>query len=163
LVMEEKEKVIRELSELVVPILERMGFELYDLQFMKSKRRTIVRIVIDNTDGYVSIEDCASVSSRVGAMLDLKEVRGLEERYVLEVSSPGIERELRNISDCERFINSQVSFRTEDGESGVGRLLNIEGRNCIIDVSGNMRSINFDDFEVIRIKMDLEEELQRKG
>jgi len=40
--MEEKEKVIRELSELVVPILERMGFELYDLQFMKSKRRTIV-------------------------------------------------------------------------------------------------------------------------
>ncbi len=161
--MEEKEKVIRELSELVVPILERMGFELYDLQFMKSKRRTIVRIVIDNTDGYVSIEDCASVSSRVGAMLDLKEVRGLEERYVLEVSSPGIERELRNISDCERFINSQVSFRTEDGESGVGRLLNIEGRNCIIDVSGNMRSINFDDFEVIRIKMDLEEELQRKG
>ncbi|HEC80758.1 MAG TPA: hypothetical protein ENI43_05860 [Firmicutes bacterium] len=161
--MEEKEKVIRELSELVVPILERMGFELYDLQFMKSKRRTIVRIVIDNTDGYVSIEDCASVSSRVGAMLDLKEVRGLEERYVLEVSSPGIERELRNISDCERFINSQVSFRTGDGESGVGRLLNIEGRNCIIDVSGNMRSINFDDFEVIRIKMDLEEELQRKG
>lgn len=161
--MEEKEKVIRELSELVVPILERMGFELYDLQFMKSKRRTVVRIVIDNTDGYVSIEDCASVSSRVGAMLDLKEVRGLEERYVLEVSSPGIERELRNISDCERFINSQVSFRTEDGESGVGRLLNIEGRNCIIDVNGNMRSINFDDFEVIRIKMDLEEELQRKG
>lgn len=161
--MEEKEKVIRELSELVVPILERMGFELYDLQFMKSKRRTIVRIVIDNTDGYVSIEDCASVSSRVGAMLDLKEVRGLEERYVLEVSSPGIERELRNISDCERFINSQVSFRTEDGESGIGRLLDIEGRNCIIDVSGNMRSINFDDFEVIRIKMDLEEELQRKG
>ena len=102
--------------------IEALGFELVELERAGSKARPILRIRVDkpNTtpEKGVTLADCTRVSRDVEAFLDAKE--DLSERYVLEVSSPGIERPLVKPGDYERFAGKDVAIKTSQsvGERG---------------------------------------------
>ncbi|MGQ9705699.1 MAG: ribosome maturation factor RimP [bacterium] len=160
--MDERERLTGILKGFISPIVERLGFELYDLNYIQSRKRIIVRVIIDNPSGLVSVDDCAKVSSRISAALDLEDLDIFEGRYYLEVSSPGIERRLRNIDDCKRFVGSLVSYKVRDGNRRMGIIRDVEDGECIIEVEGDKENIQFDDFEYIHIKMDLDRELRKK-
>lgn len=102
--------------------VESLGFELVDVETAGSKTRPILRLRIDRPDSTeqsgVSLDDCARVSRAVEAFLDEREDLG--ERYVLEVSSPGVERPLVRARDFERFAGREVSIKTAHaiGERG---------------------------------------------
>jgi ribosome maturation factor RimP len=160
--MNERERLIDILKGLVGPIVKRSGFELYDLNFAQSRKRTIVRVVLDNPCGFVSVDDCAKMSSLISAALDLEDSGMFEGRYYLEVSSPGIERKLRSIDDCRRFIGSLVSYKLKDGSQKSGSIKNVNDNKCFIDIDGEIVHIRFSDIEDIHIKMDFDKELGRK-
>src|SRR5580765_5170444 len=86
--------VRHEVFEIASPVVEDMGFELVDVEFVQSGRWTL-RVYIDRRDGTgnVSIDDCSKVSRRIDDALEMNQT--LPHQFVIEVSSPGIERRLR--------------------------------------------------------------------
>ena len=94
-----------QIARLVEPMLTIEGYELVDVEVVGSGPRTILRLFIDKQGG-VSIDDCASVSEAVDAILDVEDP--FESAYTLEVSSPGLDRPLRKPSDWSRFIGHEV-------------------------------------------------------
>jgi ribosome maturation factor RimP len=96
------------------PRVAELGFELVELEQAGSKARPILRLSIDLPDSKpgepsVSLDDCARVSRALEPWLDQRQ--GLSERYVLEVSSPGVERPLLRPRDWERFAGAEVAVK----------------------------------------------------
>lgn len=85
--------------ELIAPVAEQMGYYLWDVEYVKEGADRYLRITIDNEDG-ISIDDCEKLHRAIDPLLD--EADPIEESYILEVSSPGIERELK----CDEHIHA---------------------------------------------------------
>ncbi|MBI4161240.1 MAG: ribosome maturation factor RimP [Acidobacteria bacterium] len=91
------------------------GAELVDLEFRQQGRHWLLRAYIDR-EGGVGAEDCARVSRQLGVFLDAEDLIG--HRYVLEVSSPGLDRPLRTARDFQRNIGRLVLLRTREPIQG---------------------------------------------
>jgi ribosome maturation factor RimP len=120
------------LREEIEEEVERLGYELVDLERAGSRARPILRLRIDRVtevDGGVTVEDCKVVSRALETRLD--ERSDLSPRYVLEVSSPGVERPLVRRRDFERFAGREIAVHSKQellpGARRVeGELLGIE-------------------------------------
>ncbi|HEY7860835.1 MAG TPA: ribosome maturation factor RimP [Gemmatimonadaceae bacterium] len=96
------------LERLVAAEIDALGFELFELRLGGSRSRPTLQIRIDRQDGQtVSVDDCAAASRAVEARLDADGALG--DRYVLEVSSPGLERPLRKAADWRRFVGRRAT------------------------------------------------------
>ncbi|HEY8469510.1 MAG TPA: ribosome maturation factor RimP [Longimicrobiales bacterium] len=134
--------------------LEELGFELVELERAGSRARPILRLRIDVADGgaggprrAVTVEDCARVSRALEPYLD---ARGdLGDRYVLEVSSPGLERPLVRARDFERFTGEEIAVIGHRPLAGRGRRLT--GR--LLGLVGNGE-------ERVRLRLENGEELE---
>lgn len=119
-----------------------LGFELVELERVGSKARPILRIRIDrpNSDAGVTLDDCSRVSRALEQYLD--ENPDLGERYVLEVSSPGVERPLVRPSDYRRFAGKEVAIKTSEAVGDLGKrvegvLRGIDERDVVaLEVAG---------------------------
>ena len=87
--------------------IEAIGYELYDVLYLKEGKNYILRIVIDNEKG-ISLEDCEKVNNEITDLLD--EADYIKEQYFLEVSSPGIERLLRKDWQLKKNIDNKVQI-----------------------------------------------------
>ena len=90
------------------PIVEQAGAELVDLEVAGSHGRPVVRAYVDTEEG-ITLDECARLSRLLEA--ELERTGAVPERYVLEVSSPGIERPLTRRSHFERFVGHEVDVR----------------------------------------------------
>ena len=124
--------------EMVEPLLEGSGVELVDVEYVKEKD-WYLRVFIDRPEG-VGIEDCQSLSEKLEKLLDERDV--IPEQYILEVSSPGLDRVLKKPRDFERERGKQVDvslYEPLDGEKVIvgtldgydGKALTLEGREPI--------------------------------
>lgn len=102
---------LEQLCALIRPVVETSGFELVRVKFSGSSPATLQVMLEDPATGQMLIEDCAAVSRRLSAMLD--EADPIDGEYVLEVSSPGIDRPLTRRKDFERFAGHQVRIELE--------------------------------------------------
>ena len=117
--------------------IEQLGYELVDLDWAGSARRPLLRIRIDRAAGGagegVTVDDCARVSRALEGWLDGLE--SMPERYVLEVSSPGVERPLRRPRDFERFVGKKIAVK---GSAPLaGRATRLEGELLGLGASGS--------------------------
>ena len=111
-----------------------LGFELVELEQVGSKARPILRIRIDrpDSDASVTLDDCSHVSRALENYLD--ESPELGERYVLEVSSPGVERPLVRPRDYQRFAGKEIAIKTSEAIDDLGK--RVEGVLRGIDEKG---------------------------
>lgn len=123
-------------------ILDAMGVELVDIEIMGSRRNRLLRVTIDHPDG-VSLDLCSEVSSILGSLFE--EDDPVPGRYVLEVSSPGVERPLRSQRQWERSIGEQAKVKLSEGEGVVhGRIDAVGGgRIVLVDEVGERVEIPF--------------------
>ncbi len=103
-----------EIRELVEPLLEREGVELVDLELKGPPGRQILRIFIDE-EGGITIDRCTEISRKLSDLLDRKDP--IPGRYTLEVSSPGIDRPLRQPRDFRRNVGRTVRVEVREGEA----------------------------------------------
>jgi len=96
------------ITNLLAPVVESQGIELYDLEFIKEGDAWILRLYIDKETG-VDLEDCERVSRAAEVVLD--EHDPIEQSYYLEVSSPGVERKLSKPAHYERYVNHKIALR----------------------------------------------------
>lgn len=94
--------------ELALPVANELGLMLWDVEFVKEGARRVLRITIDSEEG-ITIEDCERMHRAIDPVLD--EADPIEMAYDLEVSSPGIERELRTDEHIECFVGEEVDLR----------------------------------------------------
>jgi ribosome maturation factor RimP len=117
------------IQQLLEPTLTHMGYSIYSLERAGKGGRTL-RIAIDKSDGFISLDDCERVSRVAGPLLDQADL--ITESYTLEVSSPGAERTLRDQAEYERFVGRKVNLRYRVGESEVA----LEGTLAQVDDEG---------------------------
>lgn len=97
-----------ELHERMSSLIGSMGYELVGCELSSQGAKKLFRIYIDGPQG-VSADDCSKVSHQVSAMMDVEDP--FQTRYVLEVSSPGIDRPLFELKHFEKFVGSEVKMR----------------------------------------------------
>lgn len=102
-------KVTEVVSELAQPIIEQLGLELVDVEYVKEGKDWFLRVFIDSESG-IDLEQCAAVSERLSDVLDEKDP--IENLYFLDVSSPGAERPLKKEQDFIKAIGKQVFIKT---------------------------------------------------
>jgi ribosome maturation factor RimP len=106
--------VLAQIRDLVRPTLAQCGVELFDAQWDGRTAPRTLRLVIDSAAG-VSLDDCERVSTAVAAVLDVHDP--IPEAYLLEVSSPGAERPLRDLDDWRRHVGRRVNIRYRNGDA----------------------------------------------
>jgi ribosome maturation factor RimP len=128
-----KTAIDRRLADIVQPVIEGMGFELIRLRLMGGKTR-VLQIMADRPDGGIGVDECGDISTAVSATLDVEDP--IEDNYVLEVSSPGIDRPLTRLKDFETWKGWEARIETSELIDGrrrfKGDLAGVEGDEVLI-------------------------------
>ena len=103
-------KVTETVTDFVLPIAHSEDLNLIEVEFLKEGSDWILRIFLENKDGDLTIEECEKVSRSLSMILD--EEDPIDKSYILEVSSPGIERPLKSEADFERFQGELIAVKT---------------------------------------------------
>ncbi len=137
-----REKISAELKELA----EELGFEYVGAEFVREAGTPVLRVYIDR-EGGVSLDDCEKVSQAAGTMLDAR-ADDFDGNYLLEVSSPGIERPLFSPTDYERFTGRPVSVKLKKPVEGRRRVSAViegrEGENILLNCGGEPIAVPFE-------------------
>ena len=133
--------VIERVREAAARVARDYGLEIFDVQFRRESSGMVLRVRIDrpgpgaSAEESVSVEDCAKVSRELSAILDVEDTVPIA--YVLEVSSPGLDRPLRGIEDYRRFAGRRAKLVLRDRIDGQGfvkgRLAGADGDEVLID------------------------------
>lgn len=130
------------LADAIERQVEAMGLEMVELEQAGNAVRPILRLYIDRPDSVpgpgqpgVSLDDCAAVSRALEPMLDARE--DLSERYVLEVSSPGVERPLTKPRDYTRFAGQEVALKGKAALAGRAKRL----QGTLVGLRGEERAV----------------------
>ena len=139
------------------------NLELVHTQIVGASKSLTVRVFIDKQGG-VTHEDCSSVSRQMDAVLDAEDF--IPGNYTLEVSSPGLERELYSLKDFEKFVGNLAKIKTSEAVEGQknfrGRIVGIQDDVIIFEdkSKGTVRLI-YAAVVKANLEIDLEEELKR--
>jgi ribosome maturation factor RimP len=130
--------------ELGAPVAARLGMELVDVEYRKEGANWVLRCLIDTESG-VGIDDCQQFSEALGAVLDAADP--IPGRYLLEVSSPGLERPLKKDADFIRFVGREVTLKLHKtfnerkqwqgkllGMDEAGRLIRVEVQRQVLEI-----------------------------
>ena len=126
-----------QIEELARRVIESEGLELVDLEFKTGRSRSLLRLTIDKTGG-VTLADCENVSHQVGTLLDVKDL--IKQAYVLEVSSPGIDRPFKTDRDYEKSLGRTIKVFLPE-EQIIGRLLEVTEQDIAVEENGRARRI----------------------
>lgn len=153
-------KTEKELKVLVKPIVEQLGYELYDVEFLKEGADWFLRIYIDSKEKAIDLDDCEKVSNLISDLLDEKDP--ISTAYNLEVSSCGLERHLREIEHFESAIGKNIELKLfkqyEGNKSYVGRLEKVTNEAVIIlDDNEKEVTISLSNISSAKILFDWEE------
>jgi ribosome maturation factor RimP len=145
-------EIIQKVREIAIPILEREGMELVDIEYQREKQGWVLRVYIHKPGG-VTIEDCALISEMLGKELDFYDP--IPHSYILEISSPGLDRPLVKINDFKRNIGEKVRIFLKESYEGKrfleAKIINVEKDEIIIDVDGKILNLPIDSIHHAKI------------
>ena len=148
-------KITDDVTAIAQPVAERLGLRIWDVEFIKEGGERYLRIFIDK-EGGVGIEDCEALSREVDRLLD--ELDPIDESYIFEVSSAGLERRLSRPSDFEEYMGSAVTLKTfspRDGKKEFwGNLVSYEGGDVTLDIDGNLEKFEKKQVASVRLRVE---------
>ena len=140
------------LNDLIKPAVEKMGYELTDIEIKTQDREQLVSIFIDNLTG-INIEDCEIVSRQISLLLDVE--NPISGKYTLEISSPGLDRRLTKLNHFKRFIGNELRIkllRSMDGRRNFrGKLLAANKESIKVQVDDQLYKLPIDMIEIARL------------
>ena len=151
-------KTEQEYYNIVLPVVEELGYKLYDVLYVKEGADWYLRLFIDNEKG-IDLEDCEKVSNAVGEKLD--EVDPIENAYVLEVSSCGLERHLRDEKQFKVAIGKKIEVKLfkalEKKKQLEGDLQDVSNDKIKINSEDKIYELNINDISSAKILYNWEE------
>ncbi len=135
-------KVTDIVTTLALPLLDELGLELWDIEYVNVGGERYLRIFIDKESG-ITIEDCENVNKALDTLLDESDV--IKDAYMLEVSSAGVERVLKKPEHFTRYIGSQIDlklFKAVDGHKNLsGVLMQYDNQSLVIQLPAETLTI----------------------
>jgi ribosome maturation factor RimP len=129
---------------LIEPLVERLGYELVELEYSAGRTSAVVRLFIDRPEG-IRVEDCESASREAAALLDVEDP--IPTAYTLEVSSPGFDRVLRKPAHFVRFAGERVFVELKVPRAGrrryTGTLLAVDDVGITLEVDKEKVEVPF--------------------
>ena len=126
-------QIQRQVEEVAESLVISEGMELVDLEYRREGPRWMLRLFIDK-EGGVTVDDCARISRELGDLLDVKDL--IPQSYVLEVSSPGLNRRIRKKEDFSRFAGQRVQLWLSSPKEGrkkiLGYLVGVKGEEVVV-------------------------------
>ena len=151
--------ITERVANLAEPILDDMGFELVDVEYLSKYGKWVLRLYIDSERG-ITIDDCARVSGELGDLIDIKDV--IEHEYVLEVSSPGLNRPLKKEKDFLRAIGKKIKVKTVTPLNGrrnfKGVLKAFQKGDLYLQVDNQQVVLTWSDIEKANLVYEFEDE-----
>lgn len=143
----------RKLIEALEPKAAATGIEIVTIEIVGAKKSPTIRVYIDTPTG-VSFDELASAQAWINKVMD--EIDPFPGAYVLEVSSPGIDRPLRTLEHFDRFAGETAAIKTvspvEGRSSFTGELAGTDGEDVLIDVDGARVALSLDNIKRARLK-----------
>jgi ribosome maturation factor RimP len=153
----EKEQTLEKIEKVVQPVLEELKLSLVDIEYLQEGGYWYVRIYIEKENGEVTLEDCATVSNRIDEAIDAL----IEERFFLEVSSPGVERPLKKPEDYVRFTGEKAKLslkhKLKDQKNWEGYIEKFENDTIYLDVEAEILEIPFKEVRKANLVFEFEE------
>ena len=147
-----KQSIEKAVESYLEPIMEEHNFELVDVEYVKEGTNWYLRVFIDKKGG-ITIDDCELVSKSLEKTLDKEDP--IKNSYILEVSSPGLDRPLKKDSDFERYKGRIVDIKLYKAFNKRRNILRVDKLKdnivYIIDEDGNELSFNRNDIAIIRL------------
>lgn len=154
--MTKREMYEKNTEEILLPMMEELGFELVDVEYVKEGSSWYLRAYIDKPGG-INIDDCETVSRRLSDILDEKDY--IDEAYILEVSSLGLGRPLKKEKDYKRSLGEEVEIRTyrmiDRQKEFTGILKEYDEKTVTIEPDGGtLLTFDKSDIALIRLAFD---------
>ena len=151
------ENVVGEVEKIIVPHINEMNLELVDVEYIQDGAYFYLRIYIETIDGEVSLEDCASFSNLIEEKVDAL----IEDKFFLEVSSPGLERPLKKEKDFERFVGKKIKIisknKIQDSRNVEGYLVKFENEVVFLDIDNEVYEIRFENIKKANLVFDFKD------
>lgn len=154
--MNKKEEYEIKTEELLNPIIEDNNFELVDVEYVKEGGNWFLRVFADK-EGGITIDDCELISRALSDLLDEKDF--IKDSYILEVSSPGLGRQLKKNKDFKRSIGEEVDIKLYKAinkqKEFTGILIAYDDNTVTIEFEDKeTMKINRSDIAIIRLSLD---------
>lgn len=149
--------LIRKVREALAKTLESQGVELVDLTWRREAPGMVLKFLVDKLGG-ITADECVHLNKMISGFLDAKNL--IQERYLLEVSSPGLDRPLKTHRDFVREVGRLIRVSTcqpiEGGSTHVGTLREVDRKMIVIEKKDGMRvAITFDQIASARLEVEL--------
>lgn len=135
----------QQIEALIAPGVAALGYELWGVEYQTHGRQALLRVYIDSPEG-ISVEDCATVSRQISALLDVEDP--ISGEYLLEVSSPGMDRPLYTLDHFARFAGELIKLRlrapVEGRRNFSGLLKGVEEDDVVVEVDAHEYLLPFD-------------------
>ncbi len=142
-----------QLEEMITPVVNAMGYEIWGVERLSQGNHATLKVFIDAEAG-INVDDCADVSRQISALFDVEDP--ISGKYTLEVSSPGMDRRLFKLHQCQEFAGAMVKVslrRALDGRRRYkGRLVGTEGEEVVVRTEETEEIlVPFEDIERINV------------
>jgi ribosome maturation factor RimP len=138
---------------LLQPVIEGLGYEFVGSEYLAQGKHSVLRVYIDKPEVGVNVDDCATVSRQVSGVLDVEDP--ISGKYVLEVSSPGMDRPLFTLEHFERFSGQEVNLLLSAPVNGRRKLKGVlsgcEEGVIKIEFEGEVLDVAFENIEKARL------------
>lgn len=143
----ENNKIIEKVEKIVEPHLKEMNLSLVDVEYLQEGGYWYVRVFIEDLDGDVGIDDCEKLSRLIEDDVD----KLIDQRFFLEVSSPGLERPLKKIADYQRFCGEKISVvlkkKLGDKKNFIGILEAANDEKITMEIDGEKIEFEYKDIK----------------
>jgi ribosome maturation factor RimP len=153
--MDTNADIVERVKELVAPYLEESGVELVEIMYRREQGGMTLRLLVDTPEG-IKIAECESLNNYLSELLDKEEVIG--EHYVIEVSSPGLDRPFKTDRDFERVLGKDIEVTTYapvDGrKTHEGKFIGMDKDTIVIESNGVSTVISKASIALARLKIE---------
>jgi ribosome maturation factor RimP len=133
-----EQALLEQIKEQILPLLTEQDVELVDLMINRGRARSILRLLVDKSEG-ITLDECARLNQEIGQLIERENI--IQEGYVLEVSSPGLDRPLKSMRDFQRSLGKLVKFVLHQSIKGqnvwVGFVDEVDQENVLIRTENN--------------------------
>jgi ribosome maturation factor RimP len=149
---------IAKIEKVIEPALISENLELIAVELKREAAGLVLRIYLDSKSGRISLDEIAKATRAINPLLD--EAGVIDQKYMLEVSSPGIERPLTKPDHFKQFVGSKVLIKTvkpiENRKQFKGTLKSADDKDFVVDIDGKEYVIAYENVSKARLRVDIE-------
>mgnify|MGYP006109660703 CR=1 FL=1 len=150
---------IEEIENTINPVVSNHGCELWGIDLLRGKKRPTIRVYIDAIAG-ATIDDCEKIAKDLNYELAVNDTF-IDQDYILEVSTPGIDRKFFKAEQLTSFIEEEFNLKLRESIDGkktlTARLLNVDNNKILFNYDNEELNLNFLDIDLCRLKPNFKE------